>query len=73
MQIKATSLGKKIDLRDACARLAMSARCEDEALFLAVLHNTIVAGGKITVQPGKKAKAMCKTVKGKFALEFPGV
>lgn len=70
MQVKATSIGKKVDLRDACSKLTLVAACEDEALFLAVLHNTIVCGGKIVAYPGKKAQKLNKYVKGKFAVEY---
>lgn len=72
MRIKATSMGKKVDLRDACSKMTLGATSEAEALFLAVLHNTIVVGGKIVLYPGKKASKLNKFVKGKFALEYPG-
>jgi len=72
MRIKATSAGKKVDLRDACSKITLGAASEDEALFLAVLHNTIIAGGKIVVYPGKKARKLNKYVKGKIGLEYTG-
>lgn len=71
MQIKATSLHKKVDLRDGCRSLNLTAACPEDAILLAALHNIIVAGGKITIRPSKTAKKMSDTAKGKTEFSFP--
>lgn len=71
MQIKATSVHKKVDLRDGCRRLNLTAACIEDAVLLAALHNVMIAGGKITIRPSKTAKKMSDTVKVKSEFSFP--
>ncbi len=58
MILKATSLNRKTDLRDACSRLDLKAACPDEAVLLAELYLAIRCGGRITVKrPRSRSKA----------------
>lgn len=71
MRIGATSIGRKIDVRDLCGKLELRATDEADASLLAVLHNVLIGGGRITVQPSEAARKMCPKFGKRFAYEMP--
>ncbi len=57
MNVKATSLARKTDLRDKCGNLQMRPQCVEEAILLSAIYRAMVFGGTITVKvEGEKAK-----------------
>lgn len=54
MIVKATSLAKRIDLRDACGHLVLKPSVDGEDILLAKLYLAISQGGTITVKLPKK-------------------
>lgn len=59
MIVKATSLSKKVDLRDRCGNLQLRPQTDDEAAVLSALYCTLRIGGTLTIKlKGKKAIRM---------------
>ena len=69
MHISATSAGRKLDCRDFCGKLTLKSQSEQEAMFLAYLHNVLILGGTITVKPSADA-AKCSKHKGTIKMEY---
>jgi len=56
MHVKATSLAKKIDLRDKCGNLQLRPQNDEEAVLLSAIYRAMVFGGTITAKvTGKPA------------------
>ena len=71
MIVKATSTSRKTDVRDQCGKIELRPANVDESLFLAMLYNVLISGGKITISPSSKAKKLNKYVKGRFVYQVP--
>lgn len=58
MKVKATSTGRKIDLRDRCGNLNLRPSCDAEAELLSAIYRVLVLGGTVSAKPAKDKQAV---------------
>ena len=58
MKVKATSAGKKVDLRDRCGNLHLRPSCDEEAELLSAIYRVLIFGGTITAKPVNDKRAV---------------